>query len=68
MEIGIIDYGLNNLQSVKYACIQNKLNPIITNEHDKLLNCKCVILPGIGSFGEAMKRINYLKVETWSRK
>lgn len=56
--IGIIDYGMSNLRSVKNALdYLNYTNEIVANpseitKYDKL------ILPGVGAFGQAMERIN----------
>jgi len=59
MKIGIVDYGLGNIQSVKNAVIYHNPEVEVTlidqpedvNLYDKL------ILPGVGAFGDAMKLI-----------
>jgi len=58
--IAIIDYKMGNLFSVNQACIYVGLNPIITNDKNQILNSEAVILPGVGSFGEAMKNLTNL--------
>lgn len=58
--IGIINYGVGNLRSVKnsldYLGIQNS---IITKPQD-MKSFKRIILPGVGAFEPAMKKLNDL--------
>lgn len=56
--IGIIDYDAGNIMSVKKALDYLGKESIITKDPDILLNASHVILPGVGSFGDAMKRLN----------
>jgi len=58
--IAIIDYGMGNLFSVVRACITVGLNPVITNNYNEILRADGVILPGVGSFGEAMAQLKCL--------
>ena len=55
--IGIIDYGLGNIQS--FVSIYKKLNiPVtVTSCVEDLESVKKIILPGVGSFDWAMKRL-----------
>ena len=62
MEISIINYGMNNLYSVQNACYSEKINSIITDDHDKILNSKIAILPGVGAFKEAIYNIKKKKL------
>lgn len=52
--IAIIDYGAGNIQSVykalKFICADCK----VTSDKDEILNADGAILPGVGSFGDAM--------------
>lgn len=48
---------MGNLFSVNQACINVGLNPIITSDTNVIENSDAVILPGVGSFGEAMKNL-----------
>ena len=56
--ITIIDYGMGNLGSIqnmfKYLEIESK----IENDPDKIKNASKILLPGVGSFDTAMKKIN----------
>ncbi|MCX6762605.1 MAG: imidazole glycerol phosphate synthase subunit HisH [Candidatus Moranbacteria bacterium] len=59
--IGIINYGMGNLQSVKnsldYLHIPNKF----VNLSPEMSSCDKLILPGVGAFGLAMKQLSELK-------
>lgn len=52
--IAVIDYGAGNLQSVVKALTYIGCETVITNDKDTLLRCDGAILPGVGSFGDAM--------------
>ncbi len=52
--IAIIDYGAGNLHSVKNALDFLGAQSIITGDKDTILSADKVILPGVGSFGDAM--------------
>lgn len=61
-KIGIIDYGLGNLESVNSAVIKNNAECIITNCPKEISKCDKLILPGVGSFEKAMLNINKYKI------
>ena len=52
--VAIIDYGAGNLHSVKNALDFIGAESIITNDRETILSADHVILPGVGSFGDAM--------------
>ncbi|MCG1021632.1 imidazole glycerol phosphate synthase subunit HisH [Sutcliffiella horikoshii] len=52
--IGIIDYGMGNLYSVSKALERMDVEYIITNDRDVLFEAEGLILPGVGSFRDAM--------------
>lgn len=56
--IAIIDYDAGNLRSVEKALITLGEEPVITRDKDTILNADKVILPGVGSFGDAMERLH----------
>lgn len=56
--IAIIDYGAGNLQSVKKALDFIGADSEITSDIEKIKSASHVILPGVGSFGDAMDCIN----------
>ena len=60
-KIGIIDYGLGNLFSIKSACGKVGMDGQLTDDKKKIMNSDAIILPGVGSFNEAMKKIKIKK-------
>lgn len=56
--IAVIDYGAGNLQSVVKALDFIGCPNIITNSKDELLKADGAILPGVGSFADAMDCMN----------
>lgn len=57
MTVAIIDISLNNLNSVSAACDYFDLKTILTDDPKKILNSDAIILPGVGSYGTAMKNL-----------
>ncbi len=55
--IAVIDYGAGNLHSVKNALDYLGAESIITSSSDEILRSDKVILPGVGSFGDAMRSL-----------
>ncbi|MDO5408344.1 MAG: imidazole glycerol phosphate synthase subunit HisH [Eubacteriales bacterium] len=54
----IIDYDAGNLRSVEKALLALGDEPVITRDRDTILKADRVILPGVGSFGDAMERLH----------
>lgn len=55
--IGIVDYGVGNLSSIKNALDRlGYKNKIVDNEKD-LLDSDALILPGVGAFKDAMRSL-----------
>lgn len=52
--VAIIDYGAGNLSSVKKALEYLGAECEITQDKDLIMSASHVILPGVGSFGDAM--------------
>lgn len=52
--VAIIDYGAGNLMSVKKALDFIGAKSSVTADKDEIKNASHVILPGVGSFGDAM--------------
>jgi glutamine amidotransferase len=59
--IGIVDYGMGNLFSVSKALERLGADFFISSEKKDLLGADALLLPGVGSFRDAMER---LQVET----
>lgn len=55
--IAIIDYDAGNIKSVEKAMNYLGEEARITRDRDLILNSDKVILPGVGSFGDAMSKI-----------
>lgn len=55
--ITIIDYDAGNIKSVEKAIQYLGEDAVITRDRDLILNSDKVILPGVGSFGDAMAKI-----------
>lgn len=60
--IAIIDYGLGNLKSVKYALDRLSVESILTADTAQISEADGVILPGVGAFGRAMELLDQLKL------
>lgn len=56
--IAIIDYDAGNLRSVEKALQALGAEPVITRDKEVLLAADHVILPGVGSFGDAMEKLH----------
>ena len=52
--IAIIDYDAGNMKSVEKALQKLGQEVIITRDPEEILSADKVILPGVGSFGDAM--------------
>lgn len=52
--IGIIDYGMSNLHSVKNACDYLNLDSVVSKDVSVLSKCDKLILPGVGAFQDCM--------------
>ncbi len=52
--VSIIDYGAGNLMSVKKALDFIGAESEITMDKNKIKNASHIVLPGVGSFGDAM--------------
>jgi glutamine amidotransferase len=55
--IAIVDYEMGNKRSVEKALEHVGARPVITADHDELRAADAVILPGVGAFPEAMRRL-----------
>lgn len=57
MKVGVIDYGGGNLRSVVNALRSLEVDPVVVAAPDDADGCTHVILPGQGSFGDTMARL-----------
>jgi glutamine amidotransferase len=55
--IAIADYGMGNRRSVEKALEHVGARPVLTADHAVLRAAEGIVLPGVGAFPEAMRRI-----------
>lgn len=63
MKVGIINYGMGNLGSVRRALEDLGANVFVANHPLALFEANRIVLPGVGAFAEAMRRLH---AEGWS--
>ena len=56
--IAILDYDAGNIKSVEKALQYLGCEAVITRDKEVIMNADHVILPGVGAFGDAMKKLN----------
>lgn len=56
--LAIIDYDAGNIRSVEKACRAVGSQALLTRDPDRILSADHIILPGVGSFGQAMERLH----------
>ena len=64
-KIGIIDYGMGNLHSVKNAFEYIGCDTFISDDKAKLTEADGLILPGVGAFPDAMKCLKQTKMDEY---
>jgi len=55
--IAIIDYDAGNIKSVQKALLSLGEEVVLTRNPQEILQAEKVILPGVGSFGDAMQKL-----------
>ncbi len=55
--IAIIDYDAGNIKSVMKAFLHLKEEVVLTRDKETILQADKVVLPGVGSFGDAMANL-----------
>ncbi len=61
--IAVLDYDAGNIKSVEKALEFLGQEAVITRDRDVIMSSDRVILPGVGSFGDAMNKIREYKLE-----
>jgi glutamine amidotransferase len=56
-DIIIIDYGMGNLRSVQKKFNRIGANAIVTNNSDEIEQAKKLVLPGVGSFDNGVRKL-----------
>jgi glutamine amidotransferase len=60
--VSIIDYGMGNLRSVRNALMYLGIESRLSQDPEQLLSSTHLILPGVGSFTEAMRNLSDLRL------
>lgn len=55
--IGIVDYGVGNLFSLRSSLTAIGVEPVVSGDPAVLAACECIILPGVGAFGDAADKL-----------
>lgn len=58
--IAIVDYGMGNLRNVGRAFAELGHAASVTDQPEAIVSARAVVLPGVGAFGEAVRRIDRL--------
>ncbi len=58
--IAIIDYDAGNLKSVEKAFLSLGHEILVTRDSSEIVEAEKIVLPGVGSFGEAMNNLDHL--------
>lgn len=61
--IGVIDYGMGNLYSVSKAFERVGVPYFVSEKPEELKEADAFILPGVGSFGDAMDNLRNAKLD-----
>lgn len=68
MKIGVIDYGMGNLFSVEQALKRLGCEVLVTADENELDTADALLLPGVGAFPDAMKRLAETKLDCYLQK
>jgi glutamine amidotransferase len=63
--IAIVDYGVGNLRSVERALLQAGASPRLTSDLDDLEKANGLVLPGVGAFGPALRKLEQGNLGRW---
>jgi glutamine amidotransferase len=55
MKASVMDYGVGNLHSISKGLERAGASVEIVSDPGKLLEAQCIVFPGVGAFGAAMK-------------
>lgn len=68
MKIGVIDYGMGNLFSVEQALKRLGCDVVVTADEKQLDTADALLLPGVGAFPDAMKRLAETNLDRYLQK
>ena len=63
MTVALVDYGMGNRRSVEKALEHVGATVVRTADHDEIAGADAIVLPGVGAFPEAMRRLRSLALE-----
>jgi glutamine amidotransferase len=63
--IAIVDYGVGNLYSVERALQHVGASPRLTSDKDELARANGLVLPGVGAFAPALRRLESGNLGRW---
>ncbi len=61
--VAIVDYGMGNRRSVLKALERAGAEPALTSEEGELAEARGFVIPGVGAFPEAMRRLRELTLD-----
>jgi glutamine amidotransferase len=56
--VAVVDYGMGNRRSVEKALEHVGADVRVTGDHDAIRDADAVVVPGVGAFPEAMRRLS----------
>lgn len=62
--VAIVDYGVGNLFSLKSSLAAIKADVVVTADREELARADHIILPGVGAFGDAAKKLHDTGLDT----
>ncbi|MEY9980138.1 imidazole glycerol phosphate synthase subunit HisH [Lysinibacillus sp. RC79] len=68
MKIGVIDYGMGNLFSVEQALKRLGCEVVVTSNEKVLDATDALLLPGVGAFPDAIKRLAEMNLDRYLHK
>ncbi|HXM54278.1 MAG TPA: imidazole glycerol phosphate synthase subunit HisH [Candidatus Dormibacteraeota bacterium] len=63
--IAIVDYGVGNLRSVERALLHVGASPRLTSDKDELARANGLVLPGVGAFAPALRKLEAGNLGRW---
>jgi imidazole glycerol-phosphate synthase subunit HisH len=66
--VGVIDYGMGNRRSVQKGLERAGADVVLTADHGELEACVGLVLPGVGAFPLAMRRLRELRLDELIRR
>jgi glutamine amidotransferase len=63
--IAIVDYGVGNTHSVERALLHSGARPRLTADLDELAGANGLVLPGVGAFAPALRKLQDRNLGRW---